>query len=157
MAVQFHDTEWRTYDVDAASLAAVAAALSRASEAATAEWFAGYEYTTARGRLVSAAVTVRTVVTMPRWTGVGAASRAEKNEWTRFVAALHEHEEGHLARVVRQFSNVDEQLIGKSIAAAQKKWKQVLMALKASSETYDRATDHGRRFGTRIDVRVGAA
>ena len=94
---------------------------------------------------------------MPRWTGEASASRTEKNEWRRFLSALRAHEKGHLELVVRHLGNVDTQLVGKSIAAARDRWTKVLAALKAASEAYDSATDHGRRQGTYIDVHVGAA
>ena len=77
MSVDIRATEWRTYEVIGASLAGAAAAIAHMREAAKADWFAGYEYTTSHGRLVNVAVTVRTVVTMPRWTGEASASGAE--------------------------------------------------------------------------------
>jgi predicted secreted Zn-dependent protease len=157
MSVEIPDAEWRAYDVDAASLAGAAAAIARMREAAKTEWFAGYEYTASRGRLVSAAVTVRTVVTMPRWTGEAPARAAEKQEWRRFLSALRAHEQGHLALVAQHLADADMRLVGTSIAAVRTRWKQLLAALKAASDAYDRTTDHGRRQGAWIDVGVIAA
>jgi predicted secreted Zn-dependent protease len=152
MSIEIRDTEWRAYDVDAASLVGAAAAIAHMREAAKTEWFADYEFTAPRGRLVSVTVKVRTVVTMPRWAGEASARPAEKNEWNRFLSALRAHEKGHLELVVRQLKDVDAQLVGKSIAAARDRWMQALEALNATSEAYDRATDHGRRQGTCIHV-----
>lgn len=74
----------------------------------------------------------------------------------RFCAALEAHEEGHVELVVQQLSGLDERLVGQSVGAAQRVWKQALAAVEAASETYDRETDHGRKRGTIIDVSVGA-
>lgn len=152
MSVEIRETDWRLYDVDAPSLAGVAGAIAHMREAAKAQWFAGYEYTVSHGRLVNVTVTVRTVVTMPRWSGEAAARRAEKDEWRRFISALRTHEKGHLELVVRHLGDADTQLVGKSVEAARDRWTQVLAGLKAASEAYDRATDHGRRQGTCIHV-----
>ncbi len=156
MSVHFDDTEWRAYDVKAERLAAAADALSRRAEAANTEWLARYTCTTAHGRILSVAVSVKTVVAMPRWSGFASAPVAEQEEWRRFSAALRAHEHGHLDLVVEHLSQVDERLIGRSRAAAQAEWEQALAVLEAASQAYDRATDHGRNEGTRIDIGVDA-
>lgn len=154
MSVEFSDTEWRVYDVDAESLAAAAQAISQMDEAAETEWFPRYEYTTSGSRLASAAVTVRTSVAMPQWTGFASAPKAEKDEWRRFCAALHAHERGHIDLVVEHLSNIDERLVGKSVSAARRVWEQALAALESASQAYDRRTDHGRNQGTIIEVGI---
>jgi predicted secreted Zn-dependent protease len=155
MSLDFSETEWRVYDVDADSLAAVAEAISRLSEAAQAEWFPAYEFTTSRGRLATVAVTVGTRVTMPRWTGRPSAPAAEQAEWTRFCDALREHEQGHIDLVMEHLSGVDERLLGQSVTAARRIWQQALESLEAASGAYDRQTDHGRNQGTVIDISIG--
>jgi predicted secreted Zn-dependent protease len=157
MSVDIPDTAWRTYDLDATSLPAAAAAIADLREAARTEWFPRYAYTTSRGRLVSAAVVVRTVVTMPRWTGEASATPAERNEWRRFLSALRAHEQGHLELVHRHLGAIDTQLIGASAKGARERWSQSLAALAAASDAYDRATDHGRLRGTRLHFGGGAA
>jgi predicted secreted Zn-dependent protease len=155
MSVEFSDTERGFYDVDADSLAAAAEAISQMAEAAETEWFPRYEYQTMGHALSSAAVSVRTRITLPRWTGYRSAAKAEQDEWRRFCAALEAHEEGHIELVVRHFSDLDERLVGQSVAAAQRVWERALAALESASQAYDRETDHGRKRGTIIDVSAG--
>jgi predicted secreted Zn-dependent protease len=154
MSVEFSDTEWIAYDVDADGLAAAADAIATMDEAAQAEWFPAYSFTTAGGRLVSADVTVRTRVTMPRWTTLSAAHPVEQIEWKRFCGALRAHEQGHIDLVVRHLSTVDRELVGKTTAAAQRSWEQALAQLESASRAYDHATDHGRKHGTIINASV---
>ena len=59
--------------------------------------------------------------------------------------------------VVQHLSDVDERLVGKSIASAEQTWNQALEALQSASCAYDQQTDHGRRQGTVIDATSGAA
>jgi len=151
MSVEFSDIEWTTYDVSADSLAAAADAMSGLSEAATTEWFPRYEYE-ADGALTSASVTVATKVTMPRWVGWASASAGERTEWDRFCKALRAHEDGHVKLITKHLADVDARLVGKSPIAAQKAWADALSALDAASRAYDQQTDHGRRFGTIIDL-----
>jgi predicted secreted Zn-dependent protease len=157
MSVDMHDTAWRTYDIDAPTLAAAAAAIARMREAARTEWSARYEHTTSGGRLVSAAVVVKTVVTMPRWIAEASAPAAERNEWRRFLSALQAHEQGHLELVHRHLGAVDTRLVGASVTVAMARWSQSLAALTAASDAYDRATDHGRLRGTCLHIGGGAA
>ena len=154
MSVEFSDTEWRVYDVEADSLAAAAQVILQMDEPAEAEWFPSYEYTTSLGRLTSAAVTVRMRVTMPHWTGYHSAPLEEQDEWTRFCAALRDHEQSHLELVRRHLTDVDRQLVGNSVTAAERSWEQALARLKSASQAYDGETDHGRRQGTIINFGI---
>ncbi|HET9943645.1 MAG TPA: DUF922 domain-containing protein [Terriglobia bacterium] len=152
MSIEFSDTHWHSYDVDGDSLAAVADAILQMDEAAKTEWFPRYEYTVSEGQITSATVVVRTSVAMPRWRGYAAAPPAEKDEWDRFWAALSAHEQGRIELVVQHLSNIDEQLVGNSPAAAEWSWQQALETLKSASEDYDREADHGRNQRTSLDV-----
>jgi predicted secreted Zn-dependent protease len=102
------------------------------------------------------AVTVRTRVTLPDWSG-STASEAEKAEWSRFCAALRDHEQGHVDLVLDRLSHVDQSLIGKASGDASKAWDDALNTLSTASAAYDDATDHGRNQGCVIDVSVGSA
>lgn len=154
MSVEFRDTEWAVYDVEADGLAAAAEAIATADEAAQAEWFPQYAFTTSGGRLASVSVDVRTRVTMPRWTKLAAADPVEQVEWTRFCSALRAHEQGHVDLVVRHLAAVDRELVGKTAAAARRSWEQALAKLQSASRAYDRATEHGRKHGTVIHASV---
>ena len=152
MSTRFPATEWITYDVDAESLAEAAAEVSRLDEAATTEWFPHFTSTTTGGRLANVDVEVPTRVTMPRWTGYGSASFADRHEWDRFCAALLAHEQRHLDLVRKHMRDAEAQLVGQTPARAAARWTQVLDALEAASRALDRTTDHGRTAGTILDV-----
>lgn len=153
MSVEFLDTEWASYAVQADTLEQAAEAISDLEEAGTAEWFPRYEYE-ADQFVTSAVVTVATKITMPRWGGVESAPAAARAEWKRFCAALRTHEEGHLQLVTQFLADVDSQLIGESVDAALKAWDRTLKALAGASRAYDLQTDHGRKLGTVIDLSV---
>ena len=156
MSVEFGDTTWISKPVAGTTLAAAAAAISQMIEAAKTEWFPRYSYETTGDVISSAAVTVKTQVTMPSWSGYGMASQAEKDEWDRFCTALRTHEQGHIQLVVDQLSGVDEQLVGKSVDGAAQAWEDALSGLRSASDAYDDTTDHGRNQGTIVDVGVSA-
>ncbi len=155
MSTRFPETEWRSYDVAADSLADAASQISGLPEAATTEWFPRYTFTTnAAGRLLEVDVEVPAVVTMPRWTGYGNAPFVERDEWDRFCAALRAHEQGHLDLVREHLQQVDSQLAGQTPARAAAIWAERLAALDAASRAFDRATNHGLATGTMVHVLV---
>jgi predicted secreted Zn-dependent protease len=150
--VEFGDTEWTTKSVGGATLAAVAQAISQMDEAAKTEWFPAYTADTADGALINVAVTVRTKVTMPQWSGYDNATQAEKDEWDRFFIALRAHEQGHLDLVTSQLSGIDDRLAGHSTSDASATWTNALRELTSASNAYDASNDHGRSQGTVISV-----
>jgi predicted secreted Zn-dependent protease len=156
MSVEFTETEWAFYDLEAETLDAAADAVSQRDEAATTEWFPRYEYE-ADEVLTSASVSVITKVTLPRWIGAQNATTAERAEWARFCKALRAHEDGHLRLVTTHLADMDSRLIGRSIEGAAKAWKDALDALAAASRDYDRETDHGRKLGTILDLSAAHA
>lgn len=157
MSIDFSETEWEYEAVGGSTLAAVAQAISPKQEAALTEWFPHYDYQTTGDAISSAAVVVKTRVTMPQWSGYGDVSQVEKDEWDRFCAALRTHELGHVDLIFDRLSALDERLVGVSVDEAKKVWKDALDTLKSASDAYDNATDHGRNQGTVIDVNVGGA
>ncbi len=152
MPIQFSDTEWKTKSVGGSTLAAVAQAISQMEEAAKTEWFPAYTANAPDDVLANVAVTVRTKVTMPQWSGYANASQPERDEWDRFYAALRAHEQGHLDLVTSQLSGIDERLAGHSTSDASAAWTNALVELNAASDDYDTSTDHGRSQGTVIDT-----
>jgi predicted secreted Zn-dependent protease len=155
MSIQFSDTEWMTKSVDGSTLAAVSQAISQIDEAAKTQWFPAYTANMHDDTLTNVAVTVRTKVTMPQWSGYANASQPEKDEWDRFYAALRAHEQGHLDLVTSQLSGVDERLTGRSTSDASAAWSKALAKLNSASNDYDASNDHGRSQGTVIDTSTG--
>lgn len=156
MAFVFRPTQQALRDVEGPTLADVAAVIADEPESATTEWFPRYSVDTAAGTVSSATVTVDTKVTMPRWPGYTTASAAERREWDRFWAALHQHELGHVDLVKSQLCGIDAQLLGESADSARQIWDNALDALRSANEAYDLETDHGRAQGTVIDLNVAA-
>jgi predicted secreted Zn-dependent protease len=150
--VQFIDTDWTTRSVGGSTLAAVAQTISQMEEAAKTEWFPAYTANAPDDVLTGVAVTVRTKVTMPQWSGYANASQAERDEWDRFCAALRAHEQGHLDLVTSQLSGIDERLVGHSTSDASAAWANALGELNSATIDYDSSTDHGRSQGTIIDT-----
>jgi predicted secreted Zn-dependent protease len=152
MSTIISDPEQATYDLQGDTLADVAEKITGMDEAAKAEWFPQYSYTSTGQQLATAEVTVSTKITMPRWPGCASAPDADQGEWRRFLAALQAHEQGHLDLVLQHLSNIDERLVRQSPAGARRVWDDALGALQSASDSYDRDTDHGRNQGTIIEV-----
>jgi predicted secreted Zn-dependent protease len=153
MPVDFADTERASSDVHGGTLAAVASVISQMDEAGKAEWSPTYIMTADDAPAVT--VTVKTKITMPRWSEYGTACQAEKGEWDRFFAALETHEQGHIDLVRQHLGGIDEQMAGQSSDGAKQLWVSALQDLQSASDSYDADTDHGRNQGTVIDVSVG--
>jgi predicted secreted Zn-dependent protease len=155
MAVEYSDIEWVAYDVDGTTLADVVANIAHLPEAGTAEWHPQYDYQADEHGVVSdVTINVGWKITMPNWTGRDSASQPAQDEWDRFWSVLETHERGHLELVDTALSTLDQQMIGKSVTAAQHAWNAALAKLQQDSNAYDTANDHGRKAGTIIDLSV---
>jgi predicted secreted Zn-dependent protease len=154
MSVDFGDPERVYSDVHGTTLAAVASVIAQQDEAGKAEWFP--TYTLSSDDPPSAAVKVKTRITMPRWREYGSASQPEKDEWDRFFAALLAHEQGHIDLVTQRLSGIDDQMGGQSADAAKQVWANALSDLQSASDSYDVDSDHGRNQGTIIDLSTAA-
>lgn len=152
MSVEFSGTESVEYDVHGRTLEDVAAVIAEMAEAGRAEWFPHYGYDHDGHTITSAAVTVATRVTLPRWNERDSASPGEQREWDRFREALAAHEQGHFNLVWQHLGAVDEHLVGRSPDNAAAAWRHVLAELDVASDAYDASTDHGRTSGTVIDL-----
>jgi predicted secreted Zn-dependent protease len=137
-------------NVHGSTLAAVASVISQEDEAGKAEWWPSYSLT--GDDPPSATVTVKTRITMPRWSEYDSACQAEKDEWDRFIAALEAHEQGHIDLVKQHLSGIDDQMAGQSADAAKQVWLSALGDLQAASDSYDVDSDHGRNQGTIINL-----
>jgi predicted secreted Zn-dependent protease len=151
VSVEFSGPEQIYYEVSGDSLTAVAQLISLGDEAGKSEWLPRYDYAAIGDNLSSITVTVSTKITMPQWSGYASASQPEKDEWDRFVVALQNHDQGYIELVIQQLSNIDEQMIGRSVSDAGRAWDNALEAVALASDAYDRRTDHGRNQGTIIN------
>lgn len=153
MTMEYSDIEWVSYSVSGATLADVVAAVSAQPEAGSAEWHPDYSYEADdSGTVTDATVHIGWKITMPQWDGYDSATDSQKAEWDRFWSALETHERGHLDLVDQYLRDIDQQMIGQPVAAAQKVWSDALTSLQSGSDSYDSQNDHGRNQGTNIDV-----
>jgi predicted secreted Zn-dependent protease len=101
-------------------------------------------------RLSKASVTLRVVVSFPRWTHPKAASAALAAAWARYSRALARHEQGHVDYAVAHYPAVVRAIkratCGTADAAAQKQ----LNLIRKHDAAYDAATQHGATQGARF-------
>lgn len=131
----------------------------------------GHRYTASITRTITS-WSIKTTITLPKWTGYDSACDAEKAEWDRFLAALTAHEEGHdkasedalknanpLTTITGVGSACDE---ATAVANAQAdlaakyaaEGQRVQAAIDAANTQYDTDTDHGATQGAVLDMSV---
>jgi predicted secreted Zn-dependent protease len=154
MAVTIHPASWSTYDVHGSTLAEVARHIEQMKEAAETHWHATYHVSQwgDDNRIAAATVEVQLTVSMPHWAGANSRPQAEQDEWNRFLAALHTHEQGHLDYATQYLQHADTLVEGYDEHTAAQQWKDNLTALQQTSDSYDSSTDHGRNAGTTITL-----
>ena len=153
MTVTMHPPAWSEFDVHGNSLAEVAKHIQDLPEAGEAKWHASYQVTRWDGQNIGeASVDVTITVSMPRWAGSASAPQAEREEWERFVGALHTHEQGHVDLAETYLQHADTLLNGHDEQTAAKQWQDNLTTLQQMSDQYDTGNDHGRNAGTTINL-----
>lgn len=104
-------------------------------------------------RLSNVRIELRSIVTLPAWTGEPQASEPARHGWRRYLAALRSHEHGHVrialdgAREVRRALESARApcttLPAHANARAQARWDET----RERQRAFDRETAHGRRQG----------
>jgi predicted secreted Zn-dependent protease len=110
---------------------------------------------------------------LPTWDGYAQASAAEQAEWTRYVAALRTHEQGHEQAAKDALANMNppaqttftakgtgstpEAATANALAALaaidaqiENERLRIVAAIDKASEDYDTATDHGVTQGATL-------
>jgi len=149
----------RSYSFKATSLAKAIKAMTAkygADEWGSCKWYPRprFSFIKRDGTILSMVLTVRIVITMPRWKDVGKRSQAVQKEWNRFYAALLLHEQGHEKLVRAHLSKLPRSLVGKDRTQAHSDYQAALQALQDASDAYDGQNDHGRKQGTMIDTTI---
>lgn len=127
----------------------------------------------ATAQIVSATLRYQVVYTFPDWTDVAARSTAVQAEWTRYTAALWQHERGHAQSMTPvlddyrgQFERLRISAQGSSGQAAetaaqrelrtqvQEVYNLLTGAAQDNIRAYDRRTNHGRGQGARLNTRI---
>jgi predicted secreted Zn-dependent protease len=106
-------------------------------------------------RLAGASVSVRTFMTLPRWSIPADAPAYLVMHWKRFMEALTLHEGGHVAQGIRTGNEILLALksvpraatCDRLVSALQRTFDRVKEAGEARNTEYDRVTDHGRTQG----------
>ena len=119
-------------------------------------WHADWDYRlSGKCRLTAASVSVRTVMTLPRWSIPADAPTYVVTRWKRFIEALTLHEDGHVAQGIQTGNEILVALKTVPGAATCKRLVSVLQRTferskelgEARNTEYDRVTDHGRTQG----------
>jgi len=108
--------------------------------------------------MTDVAIAIGVAQTMPRWRGEEKGAPGLKALWTKFVAALQQHEDGHkeyglkagkeieaAVLAVKPASNCEDLELAANTAA-----QAILTKYQALDEEYDRKTSHGRNQGATL-------
>jgi predicted secreted Zn-dependent protease len=101
-------------------------------------------------QLSKAVVTLRVVVSFPRWTHPKAASAALAAAWARYSRALARHEQGHVDYAVARYPAVVRAIKRATCATADAAAQAQLKLIRKHDVAYDAATQHGATQGARF-------
>jgi predicted secreted Zn-dependent protease len=107
-------------------------------------------YGSASCSLTRAVVTVRVVVSFPRWTHPKAAPASLAAAWKRYTRALARHEQGHVDYAVGHRLAVVRAIKGASCSSANAAALEQLDVIRKHDVAYDRSTQHGATQGARF-------
>jgi predicted secreted Zn-dependent protease len=131
----------------------------------------GYRYTVSIKRTIT--WSIKTTITLPKWTGYDSACKEVKAEWDRFLAALTTHEQGHdqvsedalknakpLTTIIGVGSDCNEATaVANAQADLKAKYaaegKRLQDAIDAANTKYDTDTKNGATQGAVLNVSVG--
>jgi hypothetical protein len=91
---------------------------------------------------------------MPSWAPPADTGPRTRAEFTRWLAALRTHEQGHIDRVHQHFDGLAQRLSELSFVRAQRLFNTTKANLQTASDTYDVSTTHGISQGTTLDVSI---
>lgn len=100
--------------------------------------------------LSKAVVTLRVVVSFPRWTHPKAAPASLAAAWSRFTRALARHEQGHVDYAVARYPAVVRAIKRATCRSADAAGLEQLNLIRKHDAAYDKATQHGATQGARF-------
>jgi predicted secreted Zn-dependent protease len=100
--------------------------------------------------LAQAKVTLRVVVSFPRWTHPKAAPASLAAAWNRYVRALARHEQGHVDYAVARYPAVVRAIKRATCSSANAAALRQLDQIRKHDATYDTTTQHGATQGARF-------
>jgi predicted secreted Zn-dependent protease len=101
-------------------------------------------------RLSKATVTLRVMVSFPRWTHPRAASAALATAWARYSRALARHEQGHVDYAVARYPAVVRAIRHATCGTADAAARKQLNLIREHDVAYDASTQHGATQGARF-------
>jgi predicted secreted Zn-dependent protease len=108
--------------------------------------------------MTEVAVAVGIAQTMPKWRGQEKGASGLKALWTKFIAALQRHEDGHKENGLKAGREIEAAVLGIKpasncedlAAAANAAADAIVTKYRTLDEAYDRKTDHGRNQGATL-------
>jgi predicted secreted Zn-dependent protease len=108
-------------------------------------------------------VALDAIVTLPRWEPPRSADAATRDEWSRYVLALAEHEAGHVviaSEAVDDLTRALRGLTAETPLALHRLGDRLARAriadARAADRSYDARTQHGALQGARLGAALGA-
>jgi predicted secreted Zn-dependent protease len=103
-------------------------------------------------KLLYISTSLRTTITLPRWLDSADASAPLVGRWDAFIAALEDHENGHLENaraaeraIAEALSNAGSaETCGAAARAADQAALEILWSYRSLDQKYDRDTRYGR-------------
>lgn len=118
-------------------------------------WRYRYRPTASGCEFTEVTVSVDGTITLPRWVDESHAPQALEQDWNRYIAALHRHEQGHYVHGLDAAREIEA--LGRSFHAAgdcpafvadfDRQARGITRRYAAMDATYDRDTDHGKTQG----------
>lgn len=119
-----------------------------------------YHYSSTRGSCAIASVTtsVKVTITLPQWGNESRGDNAMRAQWSRYLAALELHEQGHRRHGVDAATDVDLAIAALPPAGncdalganANALGMRILQKYQQRDRDYDRDTRHGATQGARF-------
>jgi hypothetical protein len=111
----------------------------------------------ANGRVIRVTITVPVTVTLPEWPEASNLPPAARVEWERFLRALTDHEQGHVARIRQHLEHFGATPLHVSAEVAEQRRQANLQAMHQATQEYDAQADHGRNNAAIIETNVDGA
>lgn len=155
--------ETRYYDVQGSDYDSLLAAIkAQGGPHGGTEWSLTYDYRIRRGgkacSIESLTTTLKQVMTLPRWTPPKGTSPKLFADWSRYVAGLRTHQEGHLEigrdmqEALRDSLAVTTERCEKLDASVKAQFKVLLERHREREKKYDYETAQGRTQGVEFNA-----
>jgi len=135
------DPAMQSTTIHGTTLAAVAAAIP--AEAGSVAF--DFSVATQGDPATAATLTVTQTMTLPQWAERDTAAVPAQRSWDRFLDALTQHENGHVAIDKRLFANAHGRFVGLPASQVDPTSDRLRTAVQAQQDAFDTRTDHGRK------------